>query len=56
MKKIGRKPKTNESTFHSTKAPIMYATKMPNAREEAERDPNRPLMPGEEHSLTYIHY
>lgn len=34
----------------------MKVTNMPNAREEAESDPKRPLILGDEHSLTYKVY
>ncbi len=42
------------STCHSTKAPMMYATQIPSANDEAVIDPNRPLILGDEHSLTLL--
>lgn len=48
----GRTVKMKASTCHSTKAPMMYATQIPRANDEAVIDPNRPLILGDEHSLT----
>lgn len=53
-KMMGNTPRIHERTYHSTKAPIVYVTKIPNAKEEAEREPSRLLMLGDEHSLTYM--
>ena len=53
IKKMGMSPTRKARTYQLTKAPKMKVTNMPNAREEAESDPKRPLILGDEHSLTY---
>jgi hypothetical protein len=50
----GRTVKMKAKMCHSTKAPMMYATQIPRANDEAVIEPNRPRILGDEHSLTFL--